>query len=160
MRLPSLCMRCPFLLKPTRFCSTVVMYANAHAYARMRVQMQRTLRAKLLKSSSAERDERDKANLAAESNGTSPAWRNSVACMRVIAWLEAGEKLQKEALAAGRGGGVGRSTMEAHADGGAHPPRGWALLTMEAHADGGARAPILVEDGPTSQSLKCFGVHG
>ena len=64
----------------------------------MNAQMQRTLRAKLLKSSSsADRDERDKAQLASESSGTSPAWRTSVACIRVIAWLEQAELLEQEA---------------------------------------------------------------
>jgi hypothetical protein len=60
-------------------------------------QMQRTLRAKLLKSApSADRDEREKAQLASESSGTSPAWRNSVACMRVLQWLETGERMEQE----------------------------------------------------------------
>lgn len=60
-------------------------------------QMQRTLRAKLLKSApSADRDEREKAQLASESAGTSPAWRNSVACMRVLQWLETGERMEQE----------------------------------------------------------------
>jgi hypothetical protein len=59
--------------------------------------MQRTLRAKLLKSApSADRDEREKAQLASESSGTSPAWRNSVACMRVLQWLETGERMEQE----------------------------------------------------------------
>jgi len=66
-------------------------------------QMQRTLRAKLLKtSSSADRDERDKAQLASESSGTSPAWRSSVACIRVLAWLETAEQLEHEGKAGGQ----------------------------------------------------------
>ena len=82
------------------------------------LQMQRTLRAKFLKSSAvnAERDEREKAQLASESLGTSPAWRTSVACMRVIAWLEAGEKLEQEMAA--EEAKAGRSGMEGHGEGG------------------------------------------
>ena len=46
----------------------------------------------------------------------SPAWRTSVACMRVIAWLEAGEKLEQEMAA--EEAKAGRSGMEGHGEGG------------------------------------------
>ena len=76
-------------------------------------QMQRNLRAKLLKASSSDRDERDKAELASESAGTSPAWRTSIACIRVLQWLESAELMeQEERAAAEQTVSAGRSFMQ------------------------------------------------
>jgi len=81
-------------------------------------QMQRTLRAKLLKtSSSADRDERDKAQLASESSGTSPAWRSSVACIRVLAWLETAEQLEHEGKAGGQSANLVRPGVKGSCEG-------------------------------------------
>ena len=83
--------------------------------------MQRTLRAKLLKSApSADRDDRDKAQLASESSGTSPAWRNSVACIRVLQWLDAGERqerMEQEERERGQECSGARSALQSARDG-------------------------------------------
>ena len=100
-------------------------------------QMQRTLRAKLLKSAPAadRSDERDKAQLASESSGTSPAWRNSVACIRVLQWLEAGERqerMEQEERERGQESSVGRSALHSGRDGLADDSLG-ALPSFRVH---------------------------
>uniref|UniRef100_A0A6U6AUA7 Uncharacterized protein n=1 Tax=Guillardia theta TaxID=55529 RepID=A0A6U6AUA7_GUITH len=60
------------------------------------LKMQNELRAKLIKSGIHVDTASDEAARVQESSTTSTAWHSSVACLRVLAWLESAEQMSKE----------------------------------------------------------------